>query len=507
MSANNVAFPNINQERVLLFREYASRHGRPSPPPLIRIGLRLRGTLNVDILQAALDDLLCRHPALRTAFLENPNISAGKRERQLNGFARTGLVHSGLHMQFLLQDAKTAIREVDLCGLGHDDRQPAIQALLSEESSRAFNHGFPPLMRAILVRTSESEHLLILVVDHLVCDGVSVAIICRDFQALYAARVTQSPLALSDPLSSLEFAAWQQSAFSSPYFDRALEYWRTQWITFASARVSFEDLPFSLTPPAEPDLVFRTEHDQICPAEAETIRSLARQSRTTPFVVFLAAFALTLHRYTGKPRIAMWGHFANRKQDSRASAVGWFANSHILGIDFSSHVTGAEFLRHVREVVVEALSFQELPLPFLWQTTRCSPRFGDVTPLLDYRVIPRADNNSDESADRLQITRVDLPDSTTPRLSSLGVYLNDDRERIFMSLKFPGKRFPPEAIRQLLKDLVETALKLARNPAVKTSELVASEGTGERHTGQNVMSEFVLLDSSLIPAVLRKEKR
>lgn len=473
-------------------REYNSHRGRKIPPPLIRIGLRLRGDLNTDALKQALDDLLCRHPALRTAFLENPGISSGERDMLLEEFARTGIVQGGLYTQMLLQHAEGEIRTIDMGRMDDAERQSAIQTVLAEEGSRPFNHRFPPLVRSVLIRTAPGEHLFVFLVDHLVCDGISASVISNDFEQLYTARAggRHLPTKSSVP-SSLDFAAWQHAACTSPYFDKAIRYWRNQWAEFAPARISFDDLPFALAPPSEPDLVFATERTEINAPDSAAIRNFARRNRMTPFVTFLAAFALVLGRYTGKPRVAIWGHLSNR-QNPYGSAVGWFANTHILGIDLSQRSDGLELLRHVRSVVSEALAFQGMPLPHLWRTLQCGPRFPDIVPLLDYRSNVNADCRAVGSSDRIEIRRVDLPDSRAPRLSALGVYVHDAGSML-VSSKFSSKRFSREAIRRLLQEVTDTACDLVDSREELLAKRSSASGQTPRTTLRR-MSEFVLVD-------------
>ena len=132
------------------------------------------------------------------------------------------------------------------------------------------------------------------------------------------------------------------------------------------------------------------------------------------FVIFLSALAIVLARYTGKPAVAIWSHLANRLQPNTLDVVGWFANTHILGIDLASNPTGEELLRQVHAVVAGAYSNQELPLPLLRRSVGPTPQVADATLLIDFTPARRP-QLSGIRRNALEMEDSPLPESTTPR--------------------------------------------------------------------------------------------
>ncbi|WP_049649275.1 non-ribosomal peptide synthetase, partial [Kitasatospora sp. MY 5-36] len=123
--------------------------------------VRLSGALDVTALEAALADLVERHEVLRTVF---PETDGEPRQEVLGTEAWTGLT----------------VRETS---------PPAeAPAEAAREAGRGFDLATRLPVRATLLRTGPAEHLLLLIVHHIVADGWSATPLARDLSRAYAAR-------------------------------------------------------------------------------------------------------------------------------------------------------------------------------------------------------------------------------------------------------------------------------------------------------------------------------
>ena len=91
-------------------------------------------------------------------------------------------------------------------------------------------------------------------------------------------------------------------------------------------------------------------------------RRLARERQTTPFTVYLAAFAAILHRWSGQHDLVVGTPVAGRTRVETEDIVGLFVNSLPLRLRPDPAQPFAEFLDTVREVVTAAQDHQEVPL-------------------------------------------------------------------------------------------------------------------------------------------------
>src|SRR5207237_2053673 len=88
-------------------------------------------------------------------------------------------------------------------------------------------HG--PLLRIRLVRLAEQDHVLSIVLPHILTDGWSNGVLLSDLAAFYTAAVTGAGPDLPElPIQYPDYAAWQHDQVAGAALDAQLDYWRTQ---------------------------------------------------------------------------------------------------------------------------------------------------------------------------------------------------------------------------------------------------------------------------------------
>src|SRR5262249_11440132 len=150
--------------------------------------VRLRGKLDACVLERSLNIVVERHEILRTLF----PIAGGKPVQ-------------------LVQDQWTLrISTIDLTGRPPHEQEAEVERLVSDEPARPYDLGAEPGIRATLVRLGADDHVFILMLHHIVCDGWSLGILYRELGAIYGALIHERPHRLPRPeLQYGDFAAWQ----------------------------------------------------------------------------------------------------------------------------------------------------------------------------------------------------------------------------------------------------------------------------------------------------------
>ncbi|GAA1964512.1 amino acid adenylation domain-containing protein [Catenulispora subtropica] len=304
------------QERLWFLAEYAPE----SPAYNVPIAARLAGPLDVAGLRRALNTLVARHPALRTVF-EGADGRATQRQ---------------------LPPAEAALAVIDLSGVPDAAGQAA--GLADAAATRPFRlaEGEPPF-RATLIRTAEHDHVLVLLLHHIVADGWSVSVLARDLAAAYSgAELTEPELRHSD------YAAWQRgrSARAAGQLTRRRE-------ELAGAPHTLE-LPADRPRPPERRHRGRTLPLDVDDALTERIRALARDAGATEFMVLLAAFAAALTRFSGQEDLLIGTPAANRTAPGAADVVGLFAETLVLRADTSGDPTVRDLLARSRRACLDA---------------------------------------------------------------------------------------------------------------------------------------------------------
>ncbi len=171
---------------------------------LVRV-FRVVGPLNVGVLTRAFETVILRHAPLRTVF------------ESVEGNPR----------QVVLSDANVQIPVLDVCSLPQDEQEAEALRIASEEGRKPFRLSEGPLLRAVLVRTGEQTHILVLVMHHIITDGWSISILFRELTQCYADlsndRIPNLP-ALS--IQYTDYAAWQHKNMSGEVLAEEVRHWR-----------------------------------------------------------------------------------------------------------------------------------------------------------------------------------------------------------------------------------------------------------------------------------------
>lgn len=321
------------QQRLLFFDRIAPA----SPLYNIPVTVRLRGHLDAGALAGALEDIVRRHEVLRTVY------------------AASG---EGEPVQVLGPAGAVAVPAVDLGGLEASAREPEAWRLATEEVRRPFDLSRGPLVRALLLRLDEEDHLLVLTIHHIAADGWSMGILVREMAEFYAARRGGRPPTLPElPVQYADFARWQRGWLGGEVLEREVAYWRGK----LAGLPPLLDLPTDRPRRAAQSFRGGLIRFDWPGSPAHELHELCRAQGASRFMALMAAFAVLLARYSGQLDLAVGVAVANRTRAEIEPLIGFFVNTLPLRVDLSGDPSFGELLRRVRETSLEAFAHQDLP--------------------------------------------------------------------------------------------------------------------------------------------------
>ena len=479
----------LDQEQRLMIREIQQGRSAPLFSQRIVVGFRVSGKFDAQVLQVALDGLVRRHAALRVRFFPASNSTLDERREKASRFLRTGIAESGLYSQSVVEAGPVPVRAIELSG--SESLESGLQGVMDEELLRPTPTLDPPHLQAVLITSGENS-ILMLFVDHLVADGLSMQVLRRDFRSLLRMAVeSQEPRSDRPENGFLSFAEEQKNRVRNGDFSESLQFWRDQWELYGSKRVATGHFPFT-TASATPQTArsFAATTIQLDASTAGLVKSLVKQCRVTQHAFFLAAFGTTLRNITGTSEVAVWNHFSNRRKAAYLGSVGWFAQTHLVGFTIRDRMTVRELLAEAHQSVLDCSRHQDLPLPHLWASWGCYPRFQDAKVLLDF--IPYSAPCS-EAIGGVLVEDIQVPDSTAPRLASLGVYVRDLGKETSISIRYAKNLYAADAVEQLLRDYAALVGRLACDPDASLSDfLTPSQPNLNKDQSTEAMSEFIV---------------
>ncbi|HEY0496346.1 MAG TPA: amino acid adenylation domain-containing protein, partial [Kutzneria sp.] len=278
------------------------------------IGLRLRGPVDVDALQAALTALVARHESLRTTFD----------------------TVDGEIVQVIHSRGSLPLRRID-----------DIEA----ELELPFDLREGPLTRASLLELGPDDHVLLLCQHHIITDGWSVSLLVDELITLYTGGKLR-PLTIQ----YADFALWQRERLTGRLRERQLAYWRRKLAGLA---------PLEL-PTDRPRPQVRTTAGAIrrydLPVDlVRRLSAIGQDHGATLFMTLTAAVQLLLARHSNQQDVAVGTVVSGRDHAELERVAGFFVNTLVLRSWVEPAQSFPDFLADARETVLEAFAYADLP--------------------------------------------------------------------------------------------------------------------------------------------------
>ncbi len=248
---------------------------------------------------------------------------------------------------------------------------------MADETSTGFDLSTGPLYRIRLLRMAAADHVLIFTTHHLLIDAVSAGIFWTELAALYGAYRVGERLKLPElPLQYADYAAAQHEQVQAERREQQLEFWR-QYL---------RGIPGILTLPADQR---RTEgrpqlgkhhRMQLSADLSAQLRRIAKDERSTLFVILLAACQLWLYRYSGQADFCIGVPVSRRTRPELHKLIGYFINTLVIRADLSGDPSFIEIVRRARASVFAAVEHADVPFRLLVEHLR-PDRVAGYSPL------------------------------------------------------------------------------------------------------------------------------
>ncbi|WP_236176415.1 non-ribosomal peptide synthase/polyketide synthase [Pseudomonas qingdaonensis] len=349
------------------------------------LAVRLHGALDLSALQSAFDSLVGRHESLRSVFDER----------------------DGMPWQRVLPPAPLAIAIHDLSA----EPVQALMQRLDEEAATPFDLAHGPLLRVSLFKCAGDEHVLGLMLHHIVSDGWSMGVMMRELANAYNARVRGEPLHLEAlPVQYADYAAWQRKRLAQGLQQAQLEYWKDQ----LEDDFAVLELPADRSRPKEQSHQGGRIDIRLPDTLASGLRELAVQHNATLFHVLLAAFAIVLSRYSGKPKVNIGIPVTNRNRLELEGLIGFFVNTLVARVGIDPALTFSQLLEAVKDTALQAQANKDVPFDALVDELKPERGLG-YNPLFQVMYNHLRDVGGQVSADSLHglhVEEIDLVEQT-----------------------------------------------------------------------------------------------
>ena len=276
----------------------------------VPIALRLSGALNVPALEQTLQTIVQRHESLCTIF---PSVGGQPRQVVLPHLALPLRILTTAEMGELVEEQSTSTEQIAAL---QDKLDPAHFSLSDLE--QPFDLAKGPLIRTTLIHLADDDHLLLIVMHHIITDGWSTNILIHELNTLYHAFCAGK----SNPLLPLEyqyadFVLWQRESLQGDRLKHLQDYWQKQLVDAPELLT----LPLDRPRPAVQSYRGTAHQTDLPPILLQKLNHLANQQGVTLFMVLQSAFSVLLARLSGQNDIVIGTPIANRVDGARRVTV------------------------------------------------------------------------------------------------------------------------------------------------------------------------------------------
>lgn len=400
---------------------------------------RIKGDVNVSILEKSFNELINRHESLRTLLLSS----------------------DGVPFQTVLSTLPFSLNVVNLEKLSQEERNSAVEKYSLENEMHIFDLEKGPLFIAKLLKINETEWLLLFNMHHAISDGWSVKILVDELGLIYTALLQSTPLLLPElPITYRDFSVWQNEWLKSEDCKKELDF----WINELKGAPDLLQLPTDFQRPKNQTY----DGDEISfwldQKTTAQLRLFGQQNKGSLFITLLSIFNTLISRYASQEEFLIGIPIAGRNFEEQESLVGMLINNFPLRITPLDQMTFPEMFEMSRKKFFQAYDNQKLPIDRIIEelkvtrTSNISPLFQVMFNLLDMfdEEISLADSIMNMVDKRRSIAQFDL---------SLHIY--ESKNSLNCVLEYNTNLFKKSRIERMAGHFQELVQSILENPEQK----------------------------------------
>lgn len=303
----------------------------------IPVAFTLTGQLNLEAFEQSIREIITRHESLRTVFLEVDGKPVQKILKPVN--------------------FQVGFQDLTLVPEQQQKEQQTIE-LLHENMTIPFDLMSGPLLRIMLVKMGENQHLMLFNIHHIICDRWSLNILVGELGYLYKQFIDGKDNSLQAlQIQYKDYATWQNQLLADEKMSLHRQYWHEKF----AGEIPILELPYDFNRPTvqnyEGDLV---SFDISC-SSLEKLYEFNQKNQVSLFISLLASVKVLLYRYSGQNDIIVGSVIAGRNQENLEHQIGLYMNVLAYRDAIKSESTYDDFLQQVKQTALEAYEHQVYP--------------------------------------------------------------------------------------------------------------------------------------------------
>ena len=389
----------------------------------------LRGKINREALNFALQGIVSRHEVLRTVL------------KEVDGHA----------LQYIKDNDGCEVNFID----GHEfaEDSEGLQQCIKELIRKPFNLANDYMLRIDLISVEEDQHFLIATMHHIASDAWSTPVLVKEVVELYSSFIeNREPLLPPLRIQYADYAVWQRNYLQGDTLEKKLGYWKEKLKGLASLQ-----LPTDFPRPVIQSTRGANAYFTIDRETTDRLHLLRQQQGSTLFMMLLAVFKIMLSRYSGQRDICVGTSIASREKAELEELIGFFVNTLALRTEVNMDASFADLLQQVKTTTLQAYEHQDVPFEKVVDAV-LKERDTSRNPLFQVMLVLA---NTPETS-QLKLGELDLSrESYQPNISKfdLTFFINESSGGLQCSVQYCTDLFREESITRMIthfRQLVST---------------------------------------------------
>ncbi len=233
---------------------------------------------------------------------------------------------------------------------------------LREKAKEPFSLERGSLMRIQLLSRSEQEHIVLIVIHHIVFDGTSSLILVKSLLEAYrdlgdGKGVEAKPFSTSFN----DFVEWEQAMLSSAEGEAHRDYWRKQ----LSGTLPILELPTDRPRLSSQGSEGKTYTSLLSPELTKQIKTFAQTQNMNLSIILLGIYKVLLYRYTDLEDVIVGMPTLGRPEERFDSQIGYFVNMLPVRSQIRDEQCFSKFIKELQLNVIDGLDHAVYPFPVI----------------------------------------------------------------------------------------------------------------------------------------------
>ena len=422
---------SLGQEQMLALYQMDPK----SPSYNVPFGIDMKGPLDVEKLKECLKLLGMNFETLRTSFS----------------------LTSGRYQPVVLSNDEYQGIQISTISIDSYDKE-LLDRTIAKLTSKPFDLGSGPPVRATIIKLSDTHNILLLVVHHIATDGWSMFLIQKYLASLYSLDDPSKYAFPTDRITYTDFAFWQRNLMDSEVIKNQMDFWTKELYETETLQLPTDHPRPSVQSNSGDLYAFEIAEDAV-----DLIRRVASENGVTLFVALMSVFQIQLSRYSGQKCFAVGTPTSGRSYKCMEETMGYFVNPLPVKANLAGSPSFNEVMRRVQESVLGLFSNSDIS--FVQIAKELGGNNPSHPPIFQVMMVlqERAESQATRVRDDMEFSRVQVTSSTSSKFD-ITLEVTEFENRLQCRIEYCTDLFSRETIERFASHFSVLLSEVCSNP-------------------------------------------